>query len=126
MHISATIDEKIKTVYDCLCTGMPYFGDYGFEMGWSPSEYANARATVCDNDGACCYEDVLKEMLQRGNTITFKSDDDGAYKLNRVTIENNWDKVPMHRIVEMIDETFDAITADVIMQSILFGEVVYG
>lgn len=133
MKITATLDEKLKLVYDCLCTGLPYFVSYGLELEYSEDEYKTARdslfASARFDEGSICVEDVQTEMVRMGFSLIFldgENDGEEAGRLNLTTLESNWDKVRAKDLAEWADENYDANTADTIIQCIAFGEIVYG
>lgn len=131
MKVTATTDEKLNIVYLCLTTGMPYFVSYGFTMEYDEGEYRKAREALEAGNltDTVCIEDVQKEMLRQGFGLRFidhESDDEETI-LNLALIEKNWDKARMEDLGEMSNEgNWDAVTADNVMQCLLFGEIVYG
>ncbi len=145
MHITATTEEKLKVVFSCLCSGLPYFVDYGFKLDYSTPEYVKARKSLEakkargewqdyfggeKGTGTICIEDIQTEMLRMGFTLKFKGGEGNKAShvtpLNLEVIERNWDKVNQRHLADMMNENDDANTADIIMQGLLFGEVVYG
>jgi hypothetical protein len=56
-------------------------------------------------------------------------DDEKTYTFNRESVINGLNWLSAHylsRVVEIVEETGDAETADVFMQACLLGEIVYG
>ena len=139
MQITATTEEKLKVVYNCLCSGLPYFVDYGFTLDYNGHEYNKAKksleaqkaAGTFDNGlSSICVEDVQTEMLRMGFTLNFKGGEGNKAShvtpLNLEVIERNWGKVNPRHLADMKNENDDADTADFIMQGLLFGDIVYG
>lgn len=136
MQTTATTEEKLKIVYLCLTTGLPFFVSYGFDMKYDQNDYNKARKSLTDRGfkgeltDTICIEDIQTEMLRLGDSLKFinTEEDDEETILNLSLIEKNWDKVRMKDLADMDEETgnWDAETADCIMQCILFGEIVYG
>lgn len=141
MHIEATTEEKLKVVHSCLCSGLPYFVDYGFVLDYNGHEYNKARKSIEDKKAkgewknpydldSICIEDVQTEMLRMGFTLKFKGGEGNKAShvtpLNLEVIERNWPKVSQSHLADMMNENDDANTADCIMQGLLFGEIVYG
>lgn len=132
MQIILDQAEKMQVIHKCLTTGMPYFPDYGFLLEQNKEDYEKAKAALIESGmpvDKIWLEDVQIEMLRMGFGLSFVDDiyDGSETKiLTLELIEQNWDKVPMGRVVEIMLGDWDAETADVIMQCILFGEVTFG
>lgn len=139
MQITATTEEKVKVVYECLTTGLPYFVDYGFTLDYNGHEYNKAKksldaqkaAGTFDNGlSSICVEDVQAEMLRMGFTLKFKGGEGNKAShvtpLNLEVIERNWDKVKPEQLLEVMQDNYDALSADIVMQGLLFGDIVYG
>ena len=128
---------KLKLVYLALTTGLTYFPDYGFHLEYNPTEYKQAREAL--EAGAprpwdsltntICIEDIQTQMLVMGFGLTLVDDEgegDNTQTLNWELIKKNWHHVTDTIKGEFNDENWDANTADLLMQYILFGEIVYG
>jgi hypothetical protein len=141
MQTIATTEEKLKIVHSCLCSGLPFFVDYGFTLDYNGHEYKKAKKSLEAQQAAgtwkspfdlddICIEDVQTEMLRMGFTLKFKGGEGNKSShitpLNLEVIEKNWDKINQRHLADMVNENDDANTADIIMQGILFGEEVYG
>ena len=131
MHIEGTLEEKLKVVYSCLCSGLPYFVDYGFRLDYNGHEYNRAyKALEKAGETGICIEDVQTQMLRMGYTLKFKGGEGNKANhvspLNIAVIEANWPKVSQRHLSEFIAENDDANDADCVMQGLLFGEIVYG
>ncbi|MDA3834246.1 MAG: hypothetical protein PF495_12715, partial [Spirochaetales bacterium] len=134
MQITLTQTEKLNVINLCLTTGLPYFCDYGFNLEFSEHGYKDARKSLLENGTKAddlCKEDVQTEMLRMGFNLVFKSCEDEDMEegeegesaiLNLELMEKNFDKVPADKLVLMAmeDGNWDADTADVVMQYILF------
>ena len=136
MKAIATTEEKLNLVHSALCSGLPYFVDYGFILDYNGHEY-NRASKVLDAEGSkgkysvgVCIEDVQVQMLRMGYTLKFKGGEGNKAShvtpLNLETIEKNWDKVPLTLLADYAAEDTDANSDDCLMQYLLFGELVYG
>lgn len=133
MQVTATLDEKLKMVYDALTTGMPYFVDYGFRLDYKNADYNKARKELQaqprpKDELPICIEDIQIQMVRMGLPLTFtdiEGEGDHTATLTTALIESNWSKVPMHTVASM-SKDWDADDADVLMQYLLWGEVVFG
>jgi len=66
-------------------------------------------------------------MLRQGNSLTFTdTENDEAVDLNLALIEENWSKLRTKDVLDYINEDYDAQTSENIMQTLLYGEVVFG
>lgn len=132
MNIQLTNDEKMKIIYECLCTGLPYFRDYGLELNYDQNQYDNARDELkTKSTDIVCFEDILLEIIKTtSNGITFKdiegSEPDTILNMALINDDDKWNKIPLNRINQFITENYDAEDADVLMQYLFFGELIYG
>lgn len=125
-----TIEEIEEYFYSALCNSLSLMGGYGLELDYKPTEYNAAKAKLqsASPNEVICYEDVLMEILRSGGTLTlidFEGDEEPAI-ITLKDVHERMSKVPMQRIMDMINEEDDAETGDVILQTIFLGEVVYG
>jgi hypothetical protein len=128
MKIQLTKQEAEKYFLNALCNGLSYFESYGIELLINEDEYKKASATAKDEDGGkACYEDILLEMLRNGSTLL--AEDSYMGKTHKLTLKKMYkqmDKVPVNRLMEMINQRDDADTADIILQVCFIGEHTYG
>ena len=128
MKIQLTKQEAEKYFLNALCNGLSYFESYGIELLINEDEYKKASATAKDEDGGrASYEDVLMEMLRNGSTLLAEESYMGkTHKLTLNKMYKQMDKVPVNRLMEMINQRDDADTADIILQVCFIGEHTYG
>jgi len=131
MKLIATNEEMINIAYHALTTGLPFFVDYGFELSYDDDEYEDAKAELNADDmpikGSICIEDVQAQMLRKGKGLTFTDmESEDKHILTLELIKKNWDTIPVSRIMNVMNENYDGEDADIIMQYMLFGSVVYG
>jgi hypothetical protein len=125
MQIILTPQESEEFFYNALCNGLSEMNGYGLEFKYNKDHYAQAKSKLTSP----CFEDVLMQILRDGNTIGFEDVEcDGEYS-KQITLEDVHTKmstVDPERLLEMKNETDDAGTADVILQTIMYGEVIFG
>jgi hypothetical protein len=125
MQIILTPQESEEFFYNALCNGLFDMRGYGLEFKYNKDHYAQAKSKLTSP----CFEDVLMQILRDGNTIGFEDVEcDGEYS-KQITLEDVHTKmssVDPERLLEMKNETDDAGTADVILQTIMYGEVIFG
>ena len=125
MTIILTPQESEEYFYNALCNGLDYMGGYGLRMDYKKEHYAQAKSKLTEP----CFEDVLMQILRDGNTFGFEDIEcDGEYS-KQVSLKDVHDKmssVDPERLVEMATENDDAETADVILQTVFYDEVIFG
>ena len=125
MIIKLTPQESEEYFYNALCNGLEYMGGYGLRMDYSKEHYDQAKVKLIEP----CYEDILMQILRDGNTFGFTDiEGEGSYNI-QITLEdvhNKMSNVDPNRLLEMINGDDDAITADVILQTVFYDEVIFG
>lgn len=121
----ATVEEMLAVVHSCLCSGLPILATSGVELEYDDLHYAEARAALKEPDP--CIEDVQVQMLRTGQSLFFiDTENDEAVELNLELIQKNWSKARPKDLLDYINEDYDAQTSENIMQTLLYGEVVFG
>jgi hypothetical protein len=125
MTINLTTQESEEYFYNALCNGLSEIRDYGLRVNCNKEHYTQAKAKLTSP----CYEDILMQMLRDGNTIGVEDFEcDGAYS-KQITLEDVHDRMPnvdQFHLLEMINENDDAGTADVIIQTVFFDDIIFG
>jgi len=125
MEIKLTPQESEKYFHNALCNGLSYISSYGLSLDCSDSEYKAARAKL----DSPCFEDVLMQMLKDGKTITLIDEEcDGEYtkSITMDDVHNRVQKTQLNHLMNMINENDDAETADVILQTVFFEDIIFG
>ena len=125
MQIILTPEESINFFYNALCIGLGYIGGYGLKIDYSKDAYASARKGLQEP----CFEDVLIQILKDGGILTFVDiENDGEYTKHIIMqdVVDRVAKTPADHLLDEINEEGDATTADVILQTVAFGEVIFG
>jgi len=125
MKISLTPIESEDYFFNALCNGLHELGQYGIELDYIEDEYKLSRASLGPN--APCFEDVLMQMLRDGYKLAFT--DTEAEETMFITINDVHAKVQTtdsRHLLDMINEQDDAVTADVMLQTVIYGEVIFG
>ena len=125
MTINLTPQESEEFFYNALCNGLDYMGGYGLRMSYSKEHYAQAKSKLTSP----CFEDVLMQILRDGNTFGFEDlECDGEYskQISLKDVHEKMSNVEPNRLVEMATENDDAETADVILQTVFYDEVIFG
>jgi hypothetical protein len=125
MKIELSDKEKLDFFYTALCNGCNYIKSYGIAIKPDGDLYNKSKVQL----DKPCYEDVLIQMLKDGHPLEIVDYENGGEYTRSITIKDVYEKmgnVPMDRLIEMQQERDDAITADVIIQTIFFNEVIFG
>lgn len=117
-------------MYNALCDSG--IGIHGLEFTFDKDYYAESgKAWMKANEGQRpCYEDVLMQMLRDGYSIGIidTEGEDSEYD-SVITMQDVYDRMPLvhySRIIQMLEEDYDADTTDVVLQTVFFGEVIFG
>ena len=126
MKITLTKQESEELFYNSICNGLDYMqSGYGLELDHSKSDYQKAKS----KSNLSCYEDVLMQILRDGGKLSLIDHEyDGGYN-SSITLKDVHNKVqetPIEHLMDAINENDDACTADVILQTVFYGEIIFG
>jgi len=125
MKVTLTKKESEELFYIALCNGLGYIGGYGLELDYSNSDYKKAKSKIESR----CYEDVLMQILRDGGELKLADHEcDGEYNksITLKDVHNKVQETPLEHLIDAINENDDACTADVILQTVFYGEVIFG
>lgn len=130
MKIEFTQEEALDILFNALCTESMagYFHQYNLELYVDKTEYKVVKGYMETNGIPLQgYESVWVEMLRRGFPIML-DDLQNVYskKLYLSDVLENMPKVPLWALTQMKEEQDDAETADAILQTVFFGEIIFG
>ncbi len=127
MEIKLTNEESEEYFYNALSNGgLSLLENSGIILSYDKDQYKLAAEKLTDS----CFEDVLMQILIDGNKLSFIDlEGDGEYS-REVTLElvhQRVNKMPQKHLLDLVQENDDAITADVLLQSVLYdGEIIFG
>jgi hypothetical protein len=127
MEIKLTPQESEETFFNAMCNalGTNYWEGYGIRVITDGEQYAKAKQDL----SSPAWEDVLMQILRNGGQLEVKDDEGYGEIIASIKLEDVHEKVgkaPLWALLEVLGENDDANTADVILQTVFFGEVVYG
>lgn len=147
MEIKLTKEESEKYFHNALCNAAGYIQGHGLELTYLQKDYKEAQKTLVDKIKAgkipedlyvmkgenpieeICFENVLMEILRNGKKLkVIDHEGDGEYT-REITLEDvhtRVEKTPIRHLTDMIEENDDAITADVILQTVFLEDVIFG
>lgn len=130
MKIALTPKESEEMFYNALCNGLDYMSGYGLDLEYDSDDYTQAKETLKKTDGASiCYEDVLMQMLREGKQLHFIDLENDGEMNSTITLNEVHERVqmaPAKHLIDMSEENDDAITADVILQTVFYTEIIFG
>jgi hypothetical protein len=130
IEVKLSKEKSEEFFYNALCNGLGYFSSYGVTLELDEKNYQKAKKTLAENgNSAPCYEDVMMQMLKNGDTLDFTDEEcEGEYscKLTLKQVHENISLTPIDHLMNMITENDDAETADVIIQTVLYKDIIFG
>jgi len=134
MKLILTAAESEEYFHNALCNGLDYIcSGYGLTLDVNDKDYKAAKENIFKEAtaakiGVVCYEDVLMQVLKDGNKLTLL-DEEGGEDRWTITLDDVHKKVqeaPANHLLDMVNGNDDAVSADVILQSVFIGEVIFG
>ena len=133
MKVVLTHQESEEMFYSALCNavGTGYMNGYGIELKCDRSQYKSSKEHLIETsvDKSPCYEDILMQVLRDGGELSFE-DIEGEGEMTRSIklsdVHKRVQKTPFRHLADTINQNDDAVTADVILQTVFFKEVVFG
>lgn len=134
MTIKLTKIESEKFFYNALCNGLHYLSQYGCEVDYNKKDYTAAKkrleknpSLMIEKNNRICYEDVMLEILKGGKTLICKNEDYSADSIISLKdVHERVQKTQANHLMNMINENDDADTADVILQTVFYKDIVFG
>lgn len=128
MKVLFNKQETEQMFQDALINGIDYISGHGLEITFTNKAYKKAEDSLGSYGSGFCYEDILMEILKQGDKLKLV-DDEGGEDSWEITLEDVYERmqnVDFEHLVDMANGNDDAITADVILQTIFINEVIFG
>lgn len=127
MTIELTNTEAEEIFYNSLCNaaGTGWLAGYGLEVDCNEDDYKAAKQKL----ETPCLEDVWMQVLKDGKELSIVDhENDGEYTkaIKLEDIHNRIKLVPFDVLTNIETGCDDVIDADVVIQTIFFGEVIFG
>jgi hypothetical protein len=130
MKIILEKQEAESMFYNSLCNGLNELSYYGLQLSFFDADYAKAAKKLKETaTDTVCYEDVLMQILRDGKKLSVIDNENGGDYSVSIDLNDVHERValtPIRHLMDAINENDDAITADCILQSVFFKEVVFG
>jgi len=124
IKVELTNEQSEEIFFNALCNGTGELAGYGISLKYSSEAYNQAKKSVENT----CREDVWMQILKDGNELTFldDEDEDNTQVITLKDVHENVKNTPHKHLMDMINENDDAITSDCILQTVIFGDIIYG
>ena len=127
MKILLTAQESEKIFYDSLCNGHQ-IAYYGIQLECDDKEYDKAKERLVKKGERPCLEDVWMEILRGGGTLTLVDEENGLEPevISLQDVHARVQETDVRHLLDAINEEGDGDTADVVLQSVFYGKVIFG
>jgi hypothetical protein len=125
MTITFTPQESEEHFHSALCNALDYMSGYGLDLEFDREQYKTAKAKLNNP----CYEDILMQILRDGGELIMVDiEGDGTYNstINIQDVHERVKNMPLNHMFDMIQEQGDATTADVLLQTVFYSDIVFG
>lgn len=130
MKIYLEPTEAEGLFHTALCNGADYISGYGLSLDYEPEDYLKAKDSLKQKQGdsvVICREDVWLEILKIGGRLTLKDHEGGDdATITLAEVHARVQETDPDHLMDAINEQDDAVTADVILQTVFYGEVIFG
>ena len=124
-EIKLSPEKSEEYFYNALCNGLSYMSGYGLRLDFSEIEYKISSNKLTSP----CLEDVFMQMLRDGYKLTLIDEEcEGEYtrSIGLKEVHDRVQKTDASFLINMADENDDADTADAILQTVFFEEIIFG
>jgi hypothetical protein len=128
MTINLTHQESEDYFFNALCNGAAFIEGYGIEITTDEADYNAAKNKLKEQNELPCYEDILMQVLRDGKCLYMVDHEEAMDKVS-ITLNDVHERVkstPIRHLMDMIEETDDATTADVILQHTFYQDIIFG
>ena len=131
MKIILEPQESEEMVHTALCNGLSYISSHGLTLEADEQDYQAAKQSLKSKnpDQGICYEDVLLEVLRIGKSLTLideEGDGDNNSTISLSDVHERVSQTPIDHLTNMITENDDAETADIIIQTVFYQDIIFG
>ena len=131
MKIILEPQESETMFHTALCNGLSYISGYGLVLETDEQDYQAAKQSLKSKnpDQGICYEDVLLEVLRLGKSLTLVDEEGDGEMNSTISLSDVHERVsqtPISHLTNMITENDDAETADVIIQTVFYKDIIFG
>ena len=132
MRIVLTKEESEKHFHNALCNGSN-IAYYGLVLDYSDKDYKSAKKSLetkqkkGEFNETICREDVWMEILRIGGKLTLIDEEEvvGNKSITLKDVHSRVAKTRIDHLVDAINDNDDANTADAIIQTVFYKEVIF-
>lgn len=131
MKVNLTKEESEKYFHSALCDGINTLEMSGVGVITKDKDYLEAYEKLeKEKPGtAICIEDAWMEILRMGKKLYLKDyegDGDNDAEIELKDVHERVQKTPIRQLMNMINESYDGIDADSILQQVFLNDVIFG
>lgn len=129
MEIKLTKEEAEQYFFNALCNGLGYVqSGYSIELTYVKEDYVRAKKSLQEKTKDACYEDILLEILRTGGALKMVDHESGedTKVITLADVHERVAKTPIRHLNDMINKEDDAVTADVIIQTVFYEDIIFG
>ena len=130
MQLILTPIEKRELLTTCLQYFYQSLSMWEHTAKYADKTYLKARQTLATNvKTTICIEDVLTEIILAGAGINIvdDQDEDNIVLFNLEKFDENFQACDAYEIIMLLlEKDYDFTNTDNVLQTLIFGEVVYG
>jgi hypothetical protein len=143
--VTLSKEKSEEYLHSAFCNGSQELRHYDLELDYEDADYKKAKKSLEEKiekgivpigmtvfgkeKPTICFEDVLMEILRIGGKLTVTDiGNEGEYtkSITLADVHKRVQKTPFRHLNDMINESDDAITADVILQTVFFEDIIFG
>lgn len=127
MKITLSPEESEEIFYNSLCNGHEV-AYYGLSLETVEKQYTEAKKRLLEKGETPCLEDVWMEILRGGGKLTLVDHENGMEPaiIRLADVHERVQNAPVKHLMDAINEDDDGITADVVLQTVFYKEVIFG
>ena len=127
MTIKLSKQESEEYFYNAICNGLGYVeSGYYLELRYNEEEYKQSADKLKKEGNSPCYEDIIMEILRQGHKINlYDLEGEEDHIISLKDVHEKVENTQLNYLMEMINEEDDADTADVILQTVFLGGIIF-
>lgn len=135
MQIILTPEESEKHFHTALCDGLATLGMSDIQVDATQADYAMAKRSLKQKnteagspDLIICLEDVYLEILRMGKKLQVIDHGGGGEdcEIGIEEVHERVQKTQTNHLMAIINEEYDGINADAVLQTVFFKDIVFG
>jgi hypothetical protein len=126
MKVTLEPKESEEIFYNSLCNGHG-ISCYGLSLETKKGEYTKARKRLADKGESPCIENVWMEILRGGEELILVDHENGEEPsvIRLADVHERVQNTPIKHLLDAVNEQDDAITAEVVLQTVFYNDVIF-